>query len=112
MNTYINKDDLFDDVWDLNDNRTDTINSSKQVTNNDTICENNGNWDDILDVYEEYKQPNISEPVSKLKTTEQISNPIKKKKKKKKEVIPIKKTYNSDDYDEYYDEYDKYAEYY
>ena len=107
MTTDINNDDLFDDIWDLNDNRKGTINSSKHVIKNNTICGTDGNWDDILDVYEEYKKPNIPELYAKLKTSEQLSKPkiLEPVKNKKKKVIPIKKTYNNDEYDKYYDEY-------
>jgi hypothetical protein len=77
------------------------INNSKQV-DNDT---NYTNWDSILDVYEEYKKPEIKSVVEPI-TSEPIKTNTKKKKKKKN--IIINKSYDYDEYDNYYDKYDDY----
>lgn len=97
MSITSNTTSLFEDIWDLDDNKNTIINNPKQVNNNIS----DDNWDSVLDVYEEYKKPEIK-TVSKKITPEPIKVPIKKKK------TIIKKPRVYDEYDDYYDEYDDY----
>jgi hypothetical protein len=94
MSITPNTTSLFEDIWELDDNKNNIINNPKQVNNNIS----DDNWDSVLDVYEEYKKPEIK-TVSKTITPEPVKEPIKKKKKKK---TIIKKPHIYDEYDDYY----------
>lgn len=91
-----NTTSLFEDVWDINDTTTNIIRNPKQVDKSI----NNENWDSILDVYEEYKKPEIK-PIYNPITLKPVKEIIKKNKKKKEKKI--KKTHEYDEYDVFID---------
>lgn len=123
---------LFEDVWDESDNKKSLNENNVIDTETNTTIDSSSlggrtdkEWDETLNIYEEYKPKQKSEPKlqSKLQSNKNsISNEQKKKKKKKtkgkgKEKIEKNehKTNNNYDYDydedydqEYDDTYDSY----